>query len=380
MNLFRVIILVSLFIQPVLPQSKKITQHREDLKQIRSEIDLYKNRLLNESAREKSILDMLSALDREIDVTQALLEQLKQEEKKNSRDLLEAAHELNEKRDELEHLKEIYKQRMIHFYKHGRVKDLELLLAANSFNQVLVWVKYQKLLAENDRRNFQNILDKKQAVEDLKDRRKNEVLKQRRIIKEKTEEEKNLRKRKKERERLLSTVRQNKQLYAQKLKEYEIAAREIERLIFSREEKRLAEGDLKETKFPKLRGKMIWPARGTVITKFGKYRHPQLKTITESIGIDIRANLGDEVRSVGSGVVTAITWQRGRGNIVIVNHFGGYYTVYTHLSKINVKTDQQVSMGQVLGEVGDSGSLKGPMLHFEIWQNNKVLDPMSWLS
>ncbi len=380
MNLFRVIILILMFIQPVFPQNKKINKHREDLKEIRSEIDLYKNRILNESVREKSILDMLAGLDREIDVTHALLEQLKQEERNNSSDLLKAANELNEKRAELEKLKKIYEQRMVNFYKQGRVKDLELLLAANSFNQMLVWIKYQRLLTENDRRNFQNILKKKEMVEQLKDKRKIEVLKKRQIIKEKTVEEKNLIERKKERERLLSTVRQNKQLYLQKLKEYEVSAREIEQLIFSREEKRLAEGEYQETEFPRLRGKMIWPTRGSLVTKFGKYKHPQLKTITESIGIDIRAEFGEQVRTVGSGIVTAITWQRGRGNIVIVNHFGGYYTVYTHLSKIDVQIDQQVSTGQVLGEVGDTGSLKGPILHFEIWQNNKVLDPLHWLS
>lgn len=380
MNLFRVIILILILIQPVFPQNKKIIKHREDLKQIRSEIDLYKNRIRNESAREKSILDMVAGLDREVDVTHALLEQLKQEERKNSVDLLKAANELNEKRDELDRLTKLYKQRMVHFYKQGRVKDLELLLAASSFNQVLVWVKYQKLLAENDRRNFQNILEKKELVEELKDKRKQEVLKNRQIIRETKAEEENLRERKKERELLLSTVRQNKQLYLQKLKEYEVSAREIEQLIFSREEKRLAEGDYQQTEFPQLRGKMIWPTRGSIVTKFGKYKHPQLKTITESIGIDIRADFGEEVRTVGPGVVTAITWQRGRGNIVIVNHFGGYYTVYTHLSKIRVLIDQQVNAGQVLGEVGDSGSLKGPILHFEIWQNNKVLDPMHWLS
>ena len=78
--------------------------------------------------------------------------------------------------------------------------------------------------------------------------------------------------------------------------------------------------------------------------------------------------------------MTAITWQRGRGNIVIVNHFGGYYSVYTHLSKIFIDIDEPVITGQVIGEVGDSGSLKGPILHFEIWQNNKVVNPEIWLS
>ena len=99
----------------------------------------------------------------------------------------------------------------------------------------------------------------------------------------------------------------------------------------------------------------------------------------ENIGIDIRAEFGEDVRAVADGVVTAITWQRGRGNIVIINHLGGYFTVYTHLSQILVQIDQKIKLGQVIGNVGDTGSLHGPMLHFEIWKSNRVLNPEEWL-
>jgi murein DD-endopeptidase MepM/ murein hydrolase activator NlpD len=125
---------------------------------------------------------------------------------------------------------------------------------------------------------------------------------------------------------------------------------------------------------------MIWPTQGYVIAHFGRQKHPKWKTITENIGIDIKADFGEEVRAVASGVVTAITWQRGRGNIIIINHMGGYFTVYTHLSQILVQIDEKVQLGQVIGNVGDTGSLQGPILHFEIWKSNRVLDPEDWLS
>jgi len=380
MFLFRVTIVILLFSFPADAQNKNISQTRKDLKEIRSEIEDYKNRIQHESAKEKSILDMVAKLDQEIDMSHALLEQLKQEEKKNANSILQVAQELKDKRSELERIQEVYAKRLVNFYKHGRIKDIELLLSSHSFNQMLVWLKYQKILAANDRRNYNNILKKKNIIEGKKDKLKIELITKRQIIKEKTEEEDNLKKRKSERSELLQQIQQNKQLYVQKLREYEISAREIERLISNKEEQRRAKGIVEYSDFPQLKGKMVWPIRGEIITKFGKYQHPQLKTITESIGVDIRADFGEDVRSVGNGVVTVITWQRGRGNIVIINHFGGYYTVYTHLSQISVEIDQQITAGQVIGEAGDSGSLKGPILHFEIWQNNKVLDPLQWLS
>ena len=379
-KVIKTVLLLILLCQPVFAQSNKLSRNRQDLDKIRADIELYKNRIQSESVKEKSYLDMLSALDREIDLTHSLLEQLQQEEEKNSAAILEVAHELKMSRLELDRIQEAYKQRLIYFYKYGRLKDIELLFSTKSFNQVLTWIKYQKLLAANDRRNYQSILEKKNIVESKKDNLKSELITKRKIIREKTEEEDKLNERKTERKKLLATVRQNKQLYFQKLKDYEISAKEIERLISAREETRLSAGIYQQTDFPKLKGRLIWPTQGPIMTKYGKYKHPELKTITENIGIDIKANFGDDVRAVGDGVVTAITWQRGRGNIVIVNHFGGYYTVYTHLSKILVQIDEAVKLGQVIGEVGDSGSLRGPVLHFEIWQNNKVQNPEDWLS
>ena len=134
------------------------------------------------------------------------------------------------------------------------------------------------------------------------------------------------------------------------------------------------------TLFSELRGGMIWPTEGRIVTRFGKVKHPELKTITENIGIEIEAPEGSPVQVVASGKITKITWQRGRGNIVIVSHYGGYYTVYTHLEEILVDLLEDVEPGQVIGSVGESGSLKGPVLHFEVWKGTTKLNPENWLA
>ena len=360
-------------------QSNRLTRQRSDLKKIRSEIETIKKQLESEKAKERSIMDMLAALDREIDLTSGLVEQLKREEKRYSKAMLKVAYELKDKREELYRLQDLYSKRLVYLYKYGRLKDIDLLLRSDSFNQFLVWVKFQKLLAENDQRNYKNILEKKNIIEDKKDKFKEEILTRRQIIDEKLKEQTNLSATKEKRKNLLTDVRASKQIYIKKLEDYKLSAIEIERLINAQEKKRISLGSLKQSSFPALKGRMLWPAQGSVITKYGKYTHPVLKTVTTSLGIDIRANSGDDVRVVADGIVTAITWQRGRGNIIIVDHFGGYYTVYTHLQNIFVQVDNQVSIGETIGTVGESGSLKGPMLHFEIWQNNQARNPLDWL-
>jgi len=373
---------IGLFI-PILFAQDVDRKQQSRLQQIRKEIDGYRQKIQKEEQREGQLLDALSQLDQDIDLTHKFLTELENEQAKKSKQITKISRELEATRNELGRLQEIYTKRIVSFYKYGRMKDIELLLYSKSFNQTMTWFKFQKLIAQNDLRNYQNIAKKKEKIETERNKLKQEVIAHRKIINEKREEEDRLTNKSKERNKLLAQVQENKQIYLQRLEEYQVSMREIQRLISKEEDRRLnleQEGIIQTTDFPGLRGRMIWPTRGEIITRFGRYKHPKWKTVTmENIGIDIQADLGQDVKATAKGIVTAITWQRGRGNIVIINHLGGYFTVYTHLSQIFVQVDETVEIGQVIGSVGDSGSLRGPMLHFEIWKNNQALNPEEWL-
>lgn len=358
-------------------------QRTTRLERIRQEIEEYRQKIQQERQRELQLLDALDQVEREIDLTHQLVVELKKEEKRNAQLIDQATMELQDKNDQLARLQELYGRRMVSFYKYGRTKDLELLLSSRSFNQKLIWFKYQRIIAANDRRNYLNILKKRVEVEVQRSTLKYEIIAKGKIIAEKTAEEQRLKQIRDKRNTLLAEAKQNKEIYLKRIKEYELSAKEIQRLINLAEDKQATLEPAQRfsaSNFAELKGRMPWPVRGEIVGRFGQYRHPRWKTITENIGIDIESTFGSEVRAVSRGVVTAITWQRGRGNIIIVNHGAGYYSVYTHLSQILVKIDDEVESGQVIGNVGDSGSLRGPLLHFEIWKNNQVLNPEEWLS
>jgi septal ring factor EnvC (AmiA/AmiB activator) len=362
---------------------QNISTTRSKLDRLRGEMEDYRKKIASEQKKEQQILENLSNLDRAIDLNYELVAELKNEERQKLKVVEKIGDEIKTKFSELSSLQEIYKKRIISFYKYGRMRDIELLLSAKSFNQTLTWFKYMKLLAENDRRNFRNILEKKNKIEAKKASLKNELIAKRRIIDEKESESEKLKVTSERRNHLLAEVQKNKQIYLDKLKQYQSSEREIQRLIEEQERKRLTlvdKGFVEPSDFPTIKRRMIWPTDGQIITHFGRHKHPTWKTVTENIGIDIKAEFGKEVRSIANGVVTAITWQRGRGNIIIINHRGGYFSVYTHLSQILVQIDQKIELGQVIGNVGDTGSLQGPMLHFEIWKCNQVLNPEEWLS
>lgn len=378
-----IIIWTSILISLLIAQDVDRNQQQNRLQQIRKEIEGYRHKVQREEQKEKQLIDALAQLDREIDLTNQLLTELEKEEKKKGKQISKISRELETTRDELDRLQQIYAKRIVSFYKYGRMKDIELLLSAKSFNQTLTWLKFQKLIAQNDQRNYFNILKKKEKIETQRNKLKEEVIAQHKIINEKRDEENRLKDKSKERNEILVQVQDNKQIFLQRLKDYELSMLEIQRLINAEEDKRLTleqEGIFQTTDFPTLKGRMIWPTRGKIINRFGRYRHPKWKSVTlQNIGIDIQAEFGENVRATAKGIVTAITWRRGMGNIVMINHFGGYFTVYTHLAQIFVQVDEAIEAGQVIGSVGDSGSLSGPMLHFEIWKNKQALNPEDWL-
>ena len=93
----------------------------------------------------------------------------------------------------------------------------------------------------------------------------------------------------------------------------------------------------------------------------------------------IQATSGTPVKSVLDGVVSTITFIRGHGNIVIIDHGGGFSTVYAHIEKINVIENDYVQIGDVFAVVATPKSGDSSKLHFEVWGNQQKLNPMKWL-
>lgn len=110
------------------------------------------------------------------------------------------------------------------------------------------------------------------------------------------------------------------------------------------------------------RGMFAWPLQGQVISSFGgRGQGPR------NDGLNIRANMGDAVRSAAAGdVVYAGDQVPGFGNLVLIKHADGWVTAYGHLSRVDVRMQQKVTQGQQIGQAGTSGGVSEPQLHFEV--------------
>jgi len=132
--------------------------------------------------------------------------------------------------------------------------------------------------------------------------------------------------------------------------------------------------------FAALRGKLPRPADGPVAVGFGKVVDQRFKTVTVQKGIDIAAPAGSPVRAVAPGRVVHAGWFNGYGNLVIVDHGDGYHTLVAHLESMTTAMGEEVGAGTRLGTVGQTGSLKGAYLYFEIREQGRPVDPRSWLA
>jgi murein DD-endopeptidase MepM/ murein hydrolase activator NlpD len=131
--------------------------------------------------------------------------------------------------------------------------------------------------------------------------------------------------------------------------------------------------------FAAARGGLPWPAVGEVVGGFGRRRHPIYDTYTVSRGIEIGAPEGDPVTAVFAGRVAFADWYKGYGLLVILDHGGDYFTLYAHLREVSVRVGDSIEPGALLGRVGETASLTGPNLYFEVREGTDALNPLQWL-
>ena len=121
------------------------------------------------------------------------------------------------------------------------------------------------------------------------------------------------------------------------------------------------------------------PVRGWVSSRFGPRRDPFTGAWRQHRGVDIAAPHGTRVVATQAGRVAAVGSGAQLGKYIIVTHFGGYSSVYAHLSRIYVSRGERISGGETIGALGSTGRSTGPHLHFELRRGNIHVDPADWI-
>jgi septal ring factor EnvC (AmiA/AmiB activator) len=180
--------------------------------------------------------------------------------------------------------------------------------------------------------------------------------------------------------KLLGAAQEDRAGHEQAVRELEEAARALNTEVRALQQKPTPASPAEEP-VAKRRGKLLFPVEsGTIETRFGRAVDERFNTVTVQRGIDVRCEAGTQVRAIHAGRVVHSGWFHGYGNLLIVDHGDGYFSLMAHLGTLARATGDEVRKGDVVGAVGDSGSLKGPYLYFELRQGQTPLDPDLWLA
>ena len=394
-------------------QTREITKKERELQKLRNEIGAYEAKLRDSEKRERSTLERLDDLEQQAVLIKQLVGKLKDEEEQLTKEIGLAKGSIEELERQLQFLKTHYAGYVRSVYKNGRVYDLELLFSSRSINQMYIRIEYLKKFSDQRAEDLRRIVQKKNEVERQDNQLQESLKEERRLLAEKTREESNLKRKTNQRQQVLRQIRKDKKVYRQELTRKTAALKKIEQLIADliekerlrreeakkkreaaaarereRKKEKLATTSVPETPvldieptgtFAQRKGRLRWPvASGVIASRFGNQTHPVLKTVTQNSGVDISVKVGTNVAAVAEGEVSILSFIPGYGNVVILNHYNGFRTVYAHLSEISVVEAQKVGEGDVIGKSGDT--IAGSVLHFEIWREREKQNPELWLA
>ncbi|MEB2344821.1 MAG: peptidoglycan DD-metalloendopeptidase family protein [Deltaproteobacteria bacterium] len=270
--------------------------------------------------------------------------------------------------------------RVVALYKTGELGPAQLLFAAQSLRELLERVRALSLLLEHDR-----LLVSRARTEqaDLDAARREAVAtgeRARRALAELGARRSELATERAEKQRLLARVRGDRARESAALGELEEAARALEEALAELGEAPAPLPDLPAgPSFASLRGRLPAPVDAPIVRGFGRQVDEQFLTEVFHKGVDFGATRGSEVRAVAAGIVRFAGWFRGYGRMVILDHGERFFTVHGHLDELRVEVGDVVEAGRVLGTVGDTGSLTGPRLYFEVREGGQAVDPRRWL-
>lgn len=361
-------------------------EKKQELQRIKQEMQEKKQKLRRAGRRERSILSELEKMDREIQAGSAELADQRRKLREAEAAIAEIEQSNMAASRELGRLKQFYGGRLRALYKMSRTGGYALaVLSSDSFTTAYKRVRYLGIIAERDQRmmrEYSATLTQLASRERDVRERTSDILARRTAVESKRA---SLEVRRRTKSGILSTVKQEKNVYEATLKDLEESSTNLWAMI------KLADREKKAAKKPAPpareasaagpgRSRLPWPVAGPLLTRFGVQRHPQFGTVVYRRGIDIAASVGDEVRAVHDGQVVYADWYKGYGRLVIIDHGEGLYSLYGHLSQLEVGGGDRVSRGRVVGLAGDTGSLKGPKLYFEIRRNGEAEDPLLWLA
>jgi septal ring factor EnvC (AmiA/AmiB activator) len=371
------------------PIERQIRENQARLDSIRRERAEIQGELDRLRGRERTLASEISNLERQKSATTRLVNELDRQLATLNTQLDSVTLDLLIAEDALAEKRAVRERRIVEVYKRGKLWIFQVLLAAESFGDLLSRYKYLHLVSRQD----QALVTEVQVLRDrIAAERRQVALVQGSVARNRREREQELDRFETLEQQRLRNLRQTRvtaERATERLSTLERDERQINTLITTLERRRREAVAAGRPSFPATIteasiGSLEWPARGEVLYRFGRSPGPR-GTVVRRDGLGIKVAAGTDVRAVAGGEVVVAGPMGTYGPTVMIDHGGGFYTLYLYLSIVSVLPDQQVAGGTIVGRSGGQGTDEGPHFEFQIRQVPEgrsqplPLDPMNWL-
>ena len=352
-----------------------------ELEGIKKKMESERQGITKLKRKEGSVLESMAKIDSELDKKNQELKRVNAALDSILADLKRKEEESGKITSSLGVRRQLLKQRARALYKWQRAgTPFVLLKGASSAAELMQRRHYLELTLAYDRALVNQLSDEslhQQALKKELEQKRQEVNRQKKAL---VDIKESIRLERQKKQEVLAGLRREKEGHQRALKELEQAAQRLQKMMdeISRKSAALSKEAPTGAGFETMRGRLDYPVRGAVMGGFGKTRHPEFSAELFRKGIDIEAPLGEEVRAVEGGKVVFADRFSGYGKMMIIDHGQRYYTIYAHLADLFKKAGDPVRRGEPVALVGDSDSLAGARLYFEIRKDGKPLDPASW--
>lgn len=408
------------FLMPLQAQTsasdKKKQQLQSEMKKLKDEIKEIESLLNTTSAKKKQSMSEVLSLQAKIRSREKLISNINSQIEDLQADISQTSQQIDSMQSVLGKMKNEYASMLRKSYQQRQMQNsLSVVFEANSLNEALLRYNYllraadfrrQQALAiqkatdtlQSTRQSLEMVMEKKEDLLSSQtqqvSRLENEKQEKDKMVDQLTEKEKKYRARQQEKQKAIQALN-NK---IQKIIEDEIASAKKKaataaaknnsskssaktsdatpaEIPMTPEEQALSKD------FAGNRGRLPWPVqRGHIVTEFGRHEHPTLKGVfVESNGVDIKTTTGSEARALFDGTVVSTFFLPTTQNSIIVKH-GEYFTVYSGLKNVSVKSGQKVSVKQGLGSIFTDTEDDLTRVHLEIWRGKEKMDPRGWLA
>ncbi|MDM0976284.1 peptidoglycan DD-metalloendopeptidase family protein [Clostridium perfringens] len=362
-------------------EKKQITEEKEikkgKLDEIKDSIDAKQAELNSAQAKVTEYEEKIKTLNNEISSTDSEISKVEKSIEENTTEIEKAKKEQELKKEILgERLRNVYKSNL-------NDKFLYMILESKNFGELFSNIANIRTLVKTDNKLIEEIESLKNELEvrqaELETSKSTLASKKVELL----SKEKSLNEVKAEHENTLNTYKSQlnelEELEAEKnaeLKELADREDEIEKEIqsyFTKTPSTASPTSNSSSGF-------IRPvASSTITSSYGPRVHPVTGQYKVHTGVDFAASTGTPFVAAKDGVVTAAEYHPAYGNMVIIDHGGGFSTLYAHASQLKVSVGQKVKQGQVVSLVGSTGYSTGPHAHFEIRINGQHVNPMDYI-